>query len=168
MPFKKGLAPIRRTLQYLNSSKLVLRERVKVFCMHYNMEGENHKGTKEFVFWHLTQLQYKNPNVQVLTFTDMTPTPFIRIFTENEEDILVDCDSKSREEIHDHIKKVICKSDEKLREEAIEREKKDNPANFGWGCERQCICEIPGQIPCPGVVPLPKVMRGKYKNEEAN
>lgn len=30
MPFMKGRAPIRRTIQYLESSKLVLKERVKV------------------------------------------------------------------------------------------------------------------------------------------
>lgn len=53
---------------------------------------------------------------------------------------------------------------ETLEAEAIAREKKDNPANFGALCERQCICEIPGQIPCPGTCPLPKIMRGKYKS----
>lgn len=42
-------------------------------------------------------------------------------------------------------------------------EKKDNIANFGVGCEKSCICEIPGQLPCPGVCPIPKHMRGKYK-----
>lgn len=50
-----------------------------------------------------------------------------------------------------------------LAAETIAREKKDNPANFGVLCDRHCICEIPGQVPCPGVVPLPKIMRGKYK-----
>lgn len=43
-------------------------------------------------------------------------------------------------------------------------QKKDNPANFGFGCSRQCICEVLGQVPCPGVVPLPKHMRGKYRH----
>jgi len=42
-------------------------------------------------------------------------------------------------------------------------QKMDNPANFGFGCSRQCICEVFGQVPCPGLVPLPKHMRGKYK-----
>jgi small subunit ribosomal protein S25 len=42
-------------------------------------------------------------------------------------------------------------------------QKKNNLANFGFGCDRQCICEVLGQVPCPGVVPLPKHMRGKYK-----
>lgn len=51
---------------------------------------------------------------------------------------------------------------ETLQAEAIAMEKKDNPANFGAHCERHCICEIPGQVPCSGTCPLPKTMRGKY------
>lgn len=47
--------------------------------------------------------------------------------------------------------------------EARSKEKKDNPANFGFGCERHCVCEIPGQLPCPNLVSLPNHMRGKYK-----
>lgn len=49
-----------------------------------------------------------------------------------------------------------------LQAETIVKEKKDNPANFGFGCDRQCICVMPGQIPCPCTCPLPKHMRGKY------
>jgi small subunit ribosomal protein S25 len=45
-------------------------------------------------------------------------------------------------------------------------QKKNNPANFGFGCDRQCICEVLGQVPCPGLVPLPKQMRGKYKYQK--
>jgi len=41
--------------------------------------------------------------------------------------------------------------------------KERNPADFGYGCGRWCICEVPGQVPCPGYTPLPKEMRGKYK-----
>lgn len=76
--------------------------------------------------------------------------------------MLIDVDSRSKEEIHDHLIKVIGKTDDVLRAEAIAKEKKDNPANFGVLCDRHCICEIPGQVPCPGTCPLPKHMRGKY------
>lgn len=51
---------------------------------------------------------------------------------------------------------------EVLRAETIAKEKKDNPANFGVGCDRHCICELLGQVPCPGTCPLPKQWRGKY------
>ncbi|XP_042859533.1 probable 28S ribosomal protein S25, mitochondrial [Penaeus japonicus] len=161
MPFMKGRAPIRRTLKYLESSRLVVKERVKVVTVNYNTSGNHHQGAREFVFWHLPQLQYKNPQIQVATFKNLTPTPFIRIFLESGEDILVDVDSKSRSEIHDHLKTIICKSESTLQKEA--RELEINPANFGWGCDRQCICEIPGQVPCPAIIPLPNHMRGKYK-----
>lgn len=38
---------------------------------------------RDFVFWYLPQVQYKNPNVQVIAFKNMTPTPFIRCFYGN-------------------------------------------------------------------------------------
>lgn len=49
-----------------------------------------------------------------------------------------------------------------LAAEAKLAEKKDNPANIGIGCDRHCICELPGQLPCPGIVPLPFHMRAKH------
>ena len=49
-----------------------------------------------------------------------------------------------------------------LAEEALVREKKSNPANFGQGCPRECMCEIPGQVPCTLWVTPPKEQRGKY------
>jgi small subunit ribosomal protein S25 len=40
---------------------------------------------------------------------------------------------------------------------------KSNPAKFGFGCDHQCIFEVLGQVPCPGLVSLPEHMRGKCK-----
>lgn len=77
--------------------------------------------------------------------------------------MLIDIDSKTKEEVQAHLKNVICKPDHVLAAEQKAVQKKDNPANFGFGCSRQCICEVLGQVPCPGVVPLPKHMRGKYR-----
>ena len=82
--------------------------------------------------------------------------------------MLIDIDNKSKDEILGHLLKVVGKSKEVLKSESVAKEKTDNPANFGYGCEKSCICEIPGQLPCPGVVPLPHHMRGKFiyaKNE---
>lgn len=121
---------------------------------------------RDFVFWSFPQLQYKNPAVQCVTFKNMTPSPFIRCYFEDGKEILIDVDSKNRIEILNHLIKVVGKSQEVLEAEAKAREKKDNPANFGYGCSRACICEIPGQIPCPGVLPLPFHMRGKHKNQQ--
>lgn len=54
---------------------------------------------------------------------------------------------------------------ETLREEELEKQRQSHPANFGPRkyCLRECMCEVEGQVPCPGLVPLPKEMTGKYK-----
>ncbi|XP_055693177.1 probable 28S ribosomal protein S25, mitochondrial [Lutzomyia longipalpis] len=166
MPFMKGRAPIRRTIEYLTSGRLMLKKNVRIFSINYNTFGEHHKGARDYVFWNLSQLQYKNPEVQVVTFKNMTPSPFIRCYFENGKDIIIDIDSQSREDIEAHLMRVLGKSEEVLEAEAKAAEKKDNPANFGFGCSKRCICNIPGQVPCPGVVPLPHHMRGKYKYQQ--
>lgn len=76
--------------------------------------------------------------------------------------MLIDVDGRSRDEILKHLIKVLGKSKEILIKETIAKEEKQNPANFGVGCEKSCMCHIPGQVPCPGIVPLPHHMRGKY------
>uniref|UniRef100_A0A1B0D4K9 Small ribosomal subunit protein mS25 n=1 Tax=Phlebotomus papatasi TaxID=29031 RepID=A0A1B0D4K9_PHLPP len=184
MPFMKGRAPIRRTIQYLKSGRLELKKQVKIFSVNYNTFGDHHKGARlvmilskkvpanenflirDYVFWNLPQIQYKNPDVQVITFKNMTPSPFIRCYFENGKDIIIDIDSKSREEIDGHLINVLGKSKELLEAEAKMAEKQDNPANFGYGCAKPCMCTIPGQVPCPAVVPLPYHMRGKYKYQK--
>ncbi|EFA03291.1 small ribosomal subunit protein mS25 [Tribolium castaneum] len=168
MPFMIGPAPIRRTLQFLEAGRLILKDQIKIMAVHYHLVGENNKGTKDFVFWCLPQIQYKNPNVQIATFKNLTPSPFIRCFYETGDEMLIDVDGKSKEEIYEHLIRVVGKTKDVLEAESISREKKDNPANFGVGCDRQCICELPGQIPCPGVVPLPNHMRGKFIHKKDN
>lgn len=56
-----------------------------------------------------------------------------------------------------------------LQEEAQAKIQTSNPANFGLKkyCLRECICEVEGQVPCPGTVPLPKEMTGKYRAKMA-
>ncbi|KAL0125105.1 hypothetical protein PUN28_004328 [Cardiocondyla obscurior] len=168
MPFMKGLAPVRRTLKYLMSGKLILKDTIQILSINYNSRDEHHKGTREFIFWHLSQIQYKNPNVQIATFKDKTPSPFIKFYYEDGKTMLIDVDSKNKDEILEHLIKVVGKPKETLMNEYLTQQKKDNPANFGVGCDRSCICHVPGQIPCPGIVPLPDHMRYKiiYQNKE--
>ncbi|XP_055625169.1 probable 28S ribosomal protein S25, mitochondrial [Toxorhynchites rutilus septentrionalis] len=165
MPFMKGPAPVRRSIQYLNAGRLALKEKIKIFSVNYNTYGDHHEGARDFVFWNISQIQYKNPNVQVITFKNMTPSPFIRCYYEDGKQMLIDIDSKNRNEIMQHLIKVVGKSLETLKAEEKLAKKQDNPANFGVGCAKHCICEIPGQLPCPGVVPVPKHMRGKYQRQ---
>lgn len=96
----------------------------------------------------------------------MTPSPFIKCYYDDGKHILIDIDSKTNDEIENHLIKVIGKSKETLEAEAILKEKKDNPANMGVGCQRPCICEVPDQVPCPGIVPLPYHMRGKHRKQK--
>lgn len=35
---------------------------------------------RDFIFWCLPQIQYKNPNVQIVTFRNKTPSPFIKCY----------------------------------------------------------------------------------------
>ena len=99
----KGRAPIRRTLNYLNAGRLVLKDKIKIFSVAYNINGQNNLGAKEFVFWYLPQIQYKNPDVQVATLKNLTPSPFIKCYFEDGRKILVDVDNKSKEEILEHL-----------------------------------------------------------------
>ncbi|XP_046736893.1 probable 28S ribosomal protein S25, mitochondrial [Diprion similis] len=164
MPFMKGPAPIRRTIKYLESGRLVLKNKIKILSINYNTTGETHHGARDFVFWHLPQLQYKNPDVQIVTFKNMTPSPFIKCYYDDGRHMLIDIDNTPKADVLEHLISVVGKSQKQLAEEAIIAVKKDNPANFGIGCEKSCICEIPGQLPCPGLIPLPLTMRGKHKN----
>ncbi|XP_021946433.1 probable 28S ribosomal protein S25, mitochondrial [Folsomia candida] len=163
MPFMKGFHPVRRTLQHLNDTKLILKPFVRIVSVNYNNKGGNSEGARQFVYWHLTQLQYKNPDVQVITFRDTTPSPFIRVFFNSGRDLLMDIDRQTKDQIQERLVRTLCKTKEELDEEAKSAEVKQNPASFGYGCSRHCLCEIPGQVPCPAVVPLPYHMRGRYR-----
>lgn len=56
-----------------------------------------------------------------------------------------------------------------LQDEALAKMLAANPANFGPKkyFARECICEVEGQVPCPGNTPLPREMTGKYRTEMA-
>uniref|UniRef100_A0A0K8R949 Small ribosomal subunit protein mS25 n=1 Tax=Ixodes ricinus TaxID=34613 RepID=A0A0K8R949_IXORI len=171
MPFMRGAAPIRRTLQYLERGRLVFKDRVKIMSLNFNTAGkarDRHEGMKDFVFWYLPQVQYKNPNVQVVIFKNMTPTPFVRFWLEDGKEVIMDVDSKDKDQILKQMMVTLGKTNEQLAKEALLREKRDTPANFGRNYDKFCICEVPGQVPCPGIVPLPKHMRGKYRLGDVN
>jgi small subunit ribosomal protein S25 len=169
MPFKKGPAPWRRTLDYLNKGSLVFREKVKVCSINYHETAPESDGLRRFVFWHLAQIQYKNPQVQCVQLKNIVKSPFITFHTvDNDTDkvnsIIVNCYKKNEKEILDYCKELVGKT-----EKEIQQESQINVANFGEGCSRHCICLVEGQIPCPRYKPLPHFMRGKYsyyKKEE--
>lgn len=58
---------------------------------------------------------------------------------------------------------------EEIKGSMMMAERKSSAAYFGVSCERHCLCEILGQVPCSSLVPVPQAWRGlppknpKYK-----
>uniref|UniRef100_A0A8C9Q3L8 Small ribosomal subunit protein mS25 n=1 Tax=Spermophilus dauricus TaxID=99837 RepID=A0A8C9Q3L8_SPEDA len=125
----------------------------------------NQFSLRKFVFFNIPQIQYKNPWVQIMMFKNMTPTPFLRFYLDSGEQVLVDVETKTNKEIVEHVRKILGKSEETLEREQQERQQLSHPANFGPRkyCLRECMCQVEGQVPCPGLVALPKEMTGKYR-----
>lgn len=166
MPFMRGQAPIRRTIGYLNKGNLIFKDSVKIITCHYNKNQVASKGTEDFVFWHFAQMQFKNPDTQIVILNNMTPSPYIQCYFDEGTNLVLDLDSQDKNTILNRVRKIFCKTETTLQAEQLAREMKDNPANFGYRCNHHCICEVPGQLPCPKYVPLPKHMRAKYKGVE--
>lgn len=168
MPMK-GRYPIRRTLEYLQKGDIIFKNRVKIMTVNYNTHGELSEGARKFVFFNIPQIQYKNPWVQVMMFKNMTPSSFLKFYLDDGERVLVDVEGKDHKQISQHVKKILGKSEDVLKGEAETKKQASNPANFGPKkyCLRECICEVEGQVPCPGTTPLPKEMTGKYRTRMA-
>ncbi|GAA6216396.1 28S ribosomal protein S25, mitochondrial [Lates japonicus] len=168
MPMK-GMFPIRRTLDYLQKGNIIFKNSVKIMTVNYNTHGELSDGARKFVFFNIPQIQYKNPRVQIMMFKNMTPSPFLKFYLDDGEQVLMDVEGKDYKQISQHVKKILGKSEEVLQAEAQAKMQASNPANFGPKKYflRECICEVEGQVPCPGTKPLPKEMTGKYKTQMA-
>lgn len=128
--------------------------------VHYSLHGKKYisdeerskdrfNGMRDFYFWEMPRIQYKNPSVQIVRHLDKMPNPFIRCWLEDGSDVLFDCFHQSREEILQRLIKTLGKS---RVVKSIESEKEVNPALFGWQRPRFCMCEIVGQSPCPGTI----------------
>ncbi|XP_071384664.1 small ribosomal subunit protein mS25 [Centroberyx affinis] len=168
MPMK-GRFPIRRTLEYLQKGDIIFKNRVRVMTVNYNTHGDLSDGARKFVFFNIPQIQYKNPWVQLVMFKNMTPSPFLKFYLDEGEQVLVDVEGKDHKQIAQHVKKILGKTEDMLQAEALTKMEASNPANFGPKkyCVKECICEVEGQVPCPGTTPLPKEMTGKYRTQMA-
>ncbi|XP_048408618.1 28S ribosomal protein S25, mitochondrial [Stegostoma tigrinum] len=161
----KGRFPVRRTLEFLRSGSVSLKDSVKILTVNYNTHGERSDGARKFVFFNIPQIQYQNPWVQIVMFKNLTPSPFLKFYLDDGEQVLVDVEGKNHKEIVEHVKTILGKSRELLEAEEQARKEHSHPAHFGPKkyCLRECICEVEGQVPCPGLVPLPKELTGKYR-----
>lgn len=163
-----GKTPLIQTIKYLEADPIRLRSSVQVMLAHFNENQAASDGLKQFCVWSIPQIQYRNPNVQINIMKEIAPSPFLQFYlhdphTAEEDSVLVDCYDKSREEIHDHLNKIVGKTGAMLRREAMqEAAKSANPANFGFDCGRWCMCEVEGQVPCPAYEELPTMKKGKF------
>uniref|UniRef100_A0A914XD09 Small ribosomal subunit protein mS25 n=1 Tax=Plectus sambesii TaxID=2011161 RepID=A0A914XD09_9BILA len=164
MPFMRGPMPLRRTTYYLEQGHILLRDSVRIFSINFHGKPNPlQKGAREFVFWHWAQLQYKNPSVQLVKHNNISVTPFGQAFLVNGDEVLLDFEGKTRQEIHDVIKNVLGKTELVLRREQLEQTLQKNPANFGSEFNRHCLCEVQGQQPCSSVLPVPSYLKGGFR-----
>ncbi|KAE9549605.1 hypothetical protein FO519_007179 [Halicephalobus sp. NKZ332] len=164
MPFMRGAMPLRRTLFYLNQGKVVLRDDVSVLVVGYHGRPQpEQQGTRDFVFWHWAQLQYKNPHLQLVKKKDFVITPFAMAILKDGREVLFDFEGKSKEEVEDTLQTTLGKTPLVRRREFLERMQDHNPAEFGVTCKRQCLCEVQGQQPCTSLLLAPKYVKGKFR-----
>lgn len=96
-------------MNYLEKGKLHVKNEIKVLSLNYNDKGDHHHGVRyggslacvctlwgpykclivtvsyfpvhrDFVYWYVPQIQFKNPNLQIISLKNITPTPFFRAF----------------------------------------------------------------------------------------
>lgn len=131
---------------HLHGKRYISREEMKKDYFH---------GLRQFYFWEMPRIQYQNPNLQIVRILDKMPSPYIRFWRDDGTDILFDCFYQTHQEILNRLIETVGKSEQrqKLEEQCkLEAQGHDNPALFGYNKERFCMCEVPGQHPCPGVV----------------
>ena len=138
--------------------------------VHYHLHGPKYQtreqmkqdyfnGLREFYFWEMPRIQHQNPHLQIVRILHRMPTPYIRFWKEDGQDIVIDCFNQEYRDILQRVIKTAGKSESRLQLEQTLRKEvvgEDNPALFGYGRERFCGCEVPGQHPCPGVVWNPR------------
>jgi hypothetical protein len=91
-------------------------------------------------------------------------------------DFLIDCDNRDRVSILNQLIRTVGTETSAQDAEAMKKSRRrlvsalpmtdpsvGNPATFGFCRSRYCMCEVPDQVPCPGLCPLPLRMRGKYR-----
>lgn len=144
--------PVTSTTRFLEEG-IIFRDCVRCITIHYSeydCEEKNraHEATKKLAEVNFNQLQYMNPDVQILVMRNLLPHPFVTFFLEGNERINIESGDRSHIELLRWIQKVVGKP-----RELIDLETKAvaaNPANFGVGYARRYLCDIQGQVPKSG------------------
>jgi len=163
----KGRFPFRRTVEFLSGGKLVLQKRVKTVAVSFTTQKES-KGLRDFVLRDLPQIQYKNPNKQFVCFRNRHEFPHITLYYDGGERQLIDVYQKSADDILNLVELAGAATEsEILQKQEVEYPGRINPANFGKYGHCFCICEKPGQVPCPSRVKFDKPVKWWHDKESA-
>ncbi|KXJ13963.1 probable 28S ribosomal protein S25, mitochondrial [Exaiptasia diaphana] len=162
----KGRFPFRRTLEFLSAGRVILKKDVRSVMLSYTHKEES-KGLRNFIYKDLPQIQYKNNGVQFISSRNTSEIPKVDIFFGDGRKVLIDVENKKAPEILDIFEQVAGATESELQ---IRRQPKYpgriNPANFGKYGHCYCICEKPGQVPCPSRVPRPEARKTKPWQEK--
>ena len=74
-----GKFPFRRTFEFLNSGKLILKSDVKNVLLNYTTKQES-LGLRNFIYKDVPQIQYKNRTVQITTTRNRLTYPVVHVF----------------------------------------------------------------------------------------
>ncbi|XP_025060574.1 28S ribosomal protein S25, mitochondrial [Alligator sinensis] len=159
MPMK-GRFPIRRTMEYLRQGDLEFKSAVRIMMVNYNTQGSLSEGARC-----CKRPIERNGLLCKVLLRSPIALACSSMYSYDGKQVLVDIEEKTNKEITERIKKIFGKSRETLEREEQAKKEVLHPATFGPKKYhlRECMCEIEGQVPCPGKVPLPKEMTGKYK-----
>jgi len=167
----KGRFPYRRTVEFLNAGTLRLRGRVQTIAVNLT-SGKSSNGLRNFVMRDIPQIQYKNPHKQIVCFRDKEEFPNLTLWCVGGEKELIDVEGKSADQIVKLLELAASATESELLRKEVAKVKypgRINAANFGKNGHCFCICEKPGQVPCPSRVKFDKPRKwwhDKNKEEE--
>ena len=155
----------RRSLEFLSSGNLHLKDSVKAISFSYDTRCDSSSGVRRFLAEQLPPIQYKNPNVQFMMNRNAVSSPIIKVYFGDGKQVNLDVDGKAAPRILRELSSIAGKLDAQVRR--AEKAAECNMANFGDARQgRRCICEVPGQVPCPSVVPIQNVQHAWHQKKE--
>lgn len=163
-----GRFPFRRTYEFLKAGNLILKSDVKTVLLNYT-HRKNSLGLRNFIYKDIPQIQFKNHTVQIMALRNKSDIPVINVFLGDGRKVTIDVESKTGPEILSIFGKVAGATDLEREDRAMPKYPgRFNPANFGKYGHCYCICEKPGQFPCPSRVPHPEAKKPKFWQQKGD
>lgn len=158
----------RKRLEFLASGKLHLKDSVNTITFSYTTSDKSCIGLRQFISKELPPIQYKNPEVQMVLFKNAHhyKFPAVKIYYRNGRCVMLDVEGKQPDAILAELTAIAGKTEEQMLK--AQRALEYNPSHFGDARRgRLCICEIPGQVPCPAKIPIKNVHHPWHKKPES-